>query len=225
MLEPLSERSISSKTHDYIVCSFYTPNYADVVGRLSHSLDRHAVLHRLYAVDRIGEAWQLQTLRKPEIVLRAMGDYPGKTVILMDADCTVNGPLDPLLSDADIGLYILQKAARRVVTSSRVAAFRPTPSARNVLDLWHQKCRAAIDSVQHVRVKRRHLLSRKLTETDEGLLMEALFSTPGVTIKLFPGEFIGRNDGMSNRIPLISHESARGMQRNASLIRRLIRMI
>lgn len=193
----------------FVVVGFYTPNYAAIASRLAQSLDHNAVPHRLYAVERLGETWQGQTLRKPEILLRAMDDNPGKVIILMDVDCCVNGPLDPLVSDADIGLHIFQKGRRRVITSSRVIAFRPTPGARRVLDLWHQKCCAAIESLQTMRVKRHELMSHKLTETDEGLLMEALFSTPNVTIRQFPGEFIGLSDGLSNRLPLISHESAR----------------
>lgn len=193
----------------YVITGFYTPNYSSIAANLVRSLDAHAVCHRIYAVEPIGATWQGETLRKPQIVLRAMADHPDTVVVFMDVDCTVNGPLDPLVSNADIGLHFFQKGRRRVITSSRVVAFRPTPCARRVVELWQKKCLAAISSLQSRRVRSRDRMSHKHTETDEGLLMEAVLSVPNVTIRQFPREFIGLTDGLFDHVPLIEHDSAR----------------
>ena len=68
-------------------------------------------------------------MRKPAIVLNAMKAYPDKTLILMDVDCIVNGPLDELsniVGNADFSCFPtlrvkkFRRHSQRFSLSSRV---------------------------------------------------------------------------------------------------------
>src|SRR5690349_17002520 len=89
----------------YIVTGFFTPDYAELGASFAANLRTHAVPHHLYAAS--ASAWQNAILLKPQIVLRAMADYPGRTVVLMDIDCYLTGPMDPILAfQGDVSLFV-----------------------------------------------------------------------------------------------------------------------
>jgi len=188
----------------YVVVGFYTPNYAEIADQFRSNLQSHAIPHHLYAVDRIGETWIAETLRKPSIVLEAMGDYPDKTIILMDVDCSVTGHLGPLMSDADVSVHMIHRRLKSSRACSRVVVFRPTPAARSLAALWKELCDEQIDRVRTMRLTCRQ--SRKLAVDDEVLLLKALLSSPGLTIKQLPIEHVGIGAGAT--APLVTHASA-----------------
>ena len=195
----------------YVVAGFFTPNYEDIAKRFAHNLDAHSVPHKLYPVETLGGTWLAQTLRKPQIALRALDEHPGKSVILSDVDCTVHGDLAPLLvGDCDVALliYTRTKHGRFLAsTSSRVVVFHQTPGARALLAAWEQKCSAAIREVVTGQTKQRSWERSLGVGNDEHFLMEAIAATPNVVIRMLPPHHSG-NANEQFEGPLITHDSA-----------------
>lgn len=193
----------------YIVTGFYTANYSGLSRRLRDNLDAYSIPHAIYPVEHIGETWLAQPLRKPSIVLRAMEEHPGRTVVLMDVDCTVHGPIDPIISDAaDISIFLRTDRQYRVHCSSRVVVFRPTQPTVDLLKAWQASCQDALDRLASVRAPATKSRSRSLiAENDETLLMRAITLQKNLTIKMLPIEYAGNAHGL---VPdaVISHDSA-----------------
>ena len=127
----------------FIVTGFYTPNYALLAAKFAANLENFAVPHSLYPVP--ASAWENAILLKPQIVKRAMTAFPGTTVVLMDIDCRLRGPIDPIADCiGDVSLFVgvqhdarAKKGARlRVVPSSRVMVCRQTPGMHRLLENW-----------------------------------------------------------------------------------------
>ena len=189
----------------YVVVGFYTPNYAEIAEDFRRNLQDKAIPHHLYSVDRIGETWIGETLRKPSIVLRAMEDHPGKSIILMDVDCSVRGPLEPLLTDADVALRLIHRRQKCSRASSVVVVFHPTEAARRLAENWKRKCDDQIARVRSMRIGRRRIMSRHLAIDDEVLLLDALLSTPDLTIRNIQSdrlsEIVGHNSAHDQFAP------------------------
>lgn len=216
----------------YIVAGFYTPDYAELAANLTANLDQFSIPHHFYAVSKIGETWMAQTLRKPEIALRAMDDHPGKSIILMDVDCTVRGPLDPLPTESDVTAYIFTVRSKRRIkscTSSRVIVLRPTERTRQMLRLWHDKCTALNSKIAQMRIGKSQIASNAITQDDdETLLIRAIAETPGLTISMLPLAYSGSAPA-DDETALVTHDSARRKadrtRHGPSLIKRIRRKI
>lgn len=177
----------------YVVVGFYTPNYAEIAAELRRSLETHAIPHKLYPVDMLGGTWLAQTLRKPYIVQKAFTDFPGRSVIFMDVDCTVHGDLAPLVSQPCDAALRFRKGA----TSTQVVVFHRTPAAEALLECWRSKCDAAIEAIMAQRRIRSPWKRSLGVSNDEHLLQHALIETP-VMIRVLPKDCFG----------LVTHESA-----------------
>ena len=203
----------------YIVTGFYTPNYEPLASAFRANLDAHAVPHHLYAVEHIGNTWLAQTLRKPEIVLRAMTDHPDATVILCDVDCLVTGHLDGIIwGDADVKLA-LRSNGHGYTAASRVLMVRQTNNARRLMEEWHLQCQAANRRiVTHGRTRDKN--------NDELLLMDAIVMTPGVKIEMLPLGFAGAEVGSrAARDSIIIHDSAHDKARPTVRVRKAVKRI
>ena len=82
-------------SRDWLVIGWFTPDYRGLAERFAGNLNRFAIPHHLFAKP-IGSGWD--TSRKPSVILEAMDLYPGKTIILMDVDCIVDGDIRPVLN-------------------------------------------------------------------------------------------------------------------------------
>ena len=133
---------------DWLVIGWYTPDYGEPANKFAENLLKYKIAFRLYPVPKQKE-WGTQ--RKPEIVLKAMKDYPQSTLILMDVDCIIRGPLEGIqnfIGDVSInisGTDISNKGKiwRRpiqIVASSRVIGFKPTREARKFVNRWKEFC-------------------------------------------------------------------------------------
>ena len=189
----------------YIVTGFYTPNYSEIAEVFRRNLLEHSVPHKLYSVDMLGGTWQVQTLRKPEIALRALDEHPDKSVILMDVDCSVQGELSPLLiPQCDIAVYPLRNKRRGTLSAStRVVVLHQTEGARRLLKVWHQKCQDVIKPVlsKEITTWKRHIAEA----SDETLLRQAIDENPDVIVASLPPYYAGHS---SRPEALVKHESA-----------------
>lgn len=189
----------------YVVVGFYTPNYAEIAKTFCRSLTEHSIPHKLYAVERLGGSWQAQTLRKPEIALRALDEHPDKSIILMDVDCSVHGDLSPLVeAKCDVALYPYKnKRTGAMTVSTRAVVFHQTPGARRLLAEWHEKCDEAICQALTNNVT--SWKRRALGVSDETRLHQAIEDNPSIVVAPLPASYSGNSDSPG---ALVTHESA-----------------
>ena len=130
-------------SRDWLVIGWFTPDYRGLAERFAGNLNRFAIPHHLFAKP-IGSGWD--TSRKPSVILEAMDLYPGKTIILMDVDCIVDGDIRPVLNfQRDVGFTLTPRRRRGykqtiLTASSRVAVFKPTPASRRFAESWRELC-------------------------------------------------------------------------------------
>ncbi len=143
------------ETKDWIVTGWYTPDYRKMASSFARSLDAVQAPYHIYPRDKSAVGWDPR--QKASVVLQAMKEYPGRTIILMDVDCLVQGSIDPLLDTlrdspaADVALSVKarQKTRRKhgqqplvFMISSRVVMFRPTTMAHRFALEWDKLCRS-----------------------------------------------------------------------------------
>lgn len=179
----------------HLVVGFFTPNYRPLAEAFSENLAQHRQPFHLYAVPSV-ERWEHATLMKPEIALRAMDDYPDRTIILSDVDCTIHGCLSEMaLCEGDVSLHVRTWLKGRTCpypyacASSRLVAFHPTLKARELAERWR-------DTIKHTNSK-----------NDEACLTIALSRTMGLTMTTIPSA-AGMNERAFDPHPLVTHESA-----------------
>jgi hypothetical protein len=170
----------------YIVTGFFTPDYAPLARRFGEALTKHAIPHMLY--NWCQREWGKAILDKPLVVQRAMQDFPGRTVVLMDIDCEIRGPIAPIVECAgDICLFIgvginpeREKGLRmRAIPSSRIIVFRPTDGAHRLVGTWQRLCQ-------------QQAAGTPITD-DEQLLMRAIGATEGLTLTILDRRYSARN--------------------------------
>jgi len=171
-----------TKAGDWIVCGWFTPDYRHWAEQLVGDLERLSIPYHFEAVAKARGGWNVNTLQKANVVLRALKRYPGKRVILLDVDCNVQGDLSPLAQiDCDIALYfrarrrkerwyswfrINQKASPTLLQPrSGTMLFVPTKATGELLQRWSEHSNAA-----------------QLGDDDETALANAIGSGSSLTI-------------------------------------------
>lgn len=137
----------------YVVTGFFTPNYRPLAESLAKDLAATGNPHHLLAREKGSATWRNVVHWKPEIVLEVMDLYPDRSVILMDVDCSVRGPLAPML---DFNGDISARAKLRLTShiwpfrkktvlhiSSRSMVFRQNDRVRKFLADWRDELRTA----------------------------------------------------------------------------------
>jgi hypothetical protein len=128
---------------NYVVIGFFTPSYRRLAEEHTVNLSRYAIPHMLYAWEE--GTWNLTVMAKPAVVRRAMCEFPGRTIVLMDVDCDVRGPIAPAVDfPGDISLWIgvgvhLKNEPgwrTRAMSSSRLLMWRQTDRAKRLLNMW-----------------------------------------------------------------------------------------
>jgi hypothetical protein len=192
------------EVRDWLVTGWFTPNYQPLAAAFAANLMEHGVPFHLYAKTAVA-GWN--TRRKPAVVLEAMDAYPGKTVVLMDVDCTVTGDMAPVADvKGDVGIVVIARNMRRgkrwahwlsVECSSRVVVFRPTVGARAFAQAW-------ADTIE-----------RSTVDHDEHSMAWAYLSSPSIHFDYIDQRYSAREIG---RIPdaVIEHDSAHDEARRAS---------
>lgn len=178
----------------YIVTGFFTPDYRAIAARFSANLKEHGIPHHLYAVP--AEEWWRAVMLKPEIVDRAATAYPGRTIILSDVDCIIRGPIDAILTDADVALHVRVKLSRRHSSwvSSRFVAFHPTAKGREVLRVW-----LGLTTIE--------MASSKPRSNEEQLLLMALSRVGGHRLWMLPEAYAAHEIDEVGPEAVVVHQS------------------
>jgi hypothetical protein len=194
-----------------IVTGFFTPNYKPLAESFSSNLKAFGVPHVLYDVEQ--SAWEQAILLKPRIVARAMNDYPGATVILMDIDCVISDTLAPVLEfSGDVSLFVGVRFKRRfgnkrvrmrVLPSSRILVWRPTPHARQLLANWATLCSEHNTADPQI--------------DDEQILMKAIGNTPGVAVHIIEQKYSARDPQYAVLDSVVIHHSAHQVSLDRSI--------
>lgn len=137
----------------FVVTGFFTPNYRPLAEALAKDLAATGNPHHLVARDKGSATWRNVVHWKPEIVLEVMDLYPEQNVILLDVDCSVRGPLTPMLDfNGDISARAKLRLTNHVWPfrqktvlhiSSRSVVFRPNARVRKFLADWRDELRDA----------------------------------------------------------------------------------
>jgi hypothetical protein len=137
---------IAGAPQDWLVIGWFTPDYRPLAQTFAANLAKHGIPFHLWAKPAL-TGWN--TSQKPSVVLAAMDAYPGKTLILMDVDCIVNGDIAPVAGIAtDVSITVLARNVARtrrqrrhvgINCGSRVVVFRPTPGARAFAVEWQSQ--------------------------------------------------------------------------------------
>lgn len=179
----------------YIVCGWYTPDYAHWVGPLRQSLDAYSAPHDFVEVEKSGDGWEKTTMRKASEVRKALLRHPSKTVIFIDVDCTVKGPLEPLSRiDGDVGFFVRTRfrknGAPKIGVRSGTLVFRPVKRALDFVDAWIAEGENA-----------------GAYSVDQDSLMVAMGRVPGLTITTLGIEWCA-TEGDACARPVIYHDRA-----------------
>lgn len=149
----------------FIVCAWYTPDYARWAERFKMSASRHCTALDLVEVEKPKKGRESVTRLKAKMALSFFDNHPGKTIILSDVDAEVIGDLSPLSRvGGDIGLRIQTKRVfgRTVcLPRSGTVVINPTTASRHLLHNWVNETHSAMPG-----------------DTDEACLMHAISKTP-----------------------------------------------
>jgi hypothetical protein len=105
-----------AEDQDFVVCGWCTPDYLRWVPYLGTSLQENGVRHiDIVEVEKpAGKRWEQVTLLKAEQVWDALHRHPDRTIVFLDVDCTVHGPLDELVAGihGDVASFVRVKRRR-----------------------------------------------------------------------------------------------------------------
>ncbi len=196
-------------TSGYVVCGWYTPDYAHWLPPLKASLEKHGAPHDFALASKAGPQWEANTMRKPREVAAALERHPDKVVIFLDVDCVVHGPLDELANvRGDVAAYVRTKYRRnggmRFGVRSGTLVFRPTRMARAFAANW---VAAAAEA--------------PWGDVDQTPLAIAIGRTPGVTIEPLDLRYCTTDGDKGAANPIILHDSA---SRNVRKLKPFTRM-
>lgn len=184
----------------WLVIGWFTEDYTPLARALSDNLDRLAIPHHLYARVLDPRGWLANTLRKPEVLLSAFRDHPGKTLILFDVDMEVLGDISALAGlPGDVvapsgtkrgDCLPWQRRKRRLHVGSRVMVWKSTEAAMRLARIWLDECARP-----------------GIAYGDEVALLEAYARSDGVTLSRVPPYLSGCQKHNAPKDALIVHES------------------
>jgi hypothetical protein len=188
---------------DWLVIGWFTPDYRPLAEGFAAHLAGRGVPYHLWERAKLAKVWNV--IQKPSVVLESMDAYPGKTLILMDIDCVVQGDIAPIVAGTtgDVGITVHARNIRRgrkwqyaiaFDCSSRVVVFRPTAKARAFASRWAAEIEASTD-IRH----------------DEHSMAWAFITCPGVQFSFIDRRYSGRE---ISDLPdaVICHDSLKGKE-------------
>ncbi len=196
-----------------VVVGFFTPDYEQLAQSLAGSLQSHGESYHFYAKNAAD--WAAAILLKPQVLLTAWANYPGRCIVQLDVDCAVHAPLTELAElPGDVALAWRAKRWRERVgylVSARVLVWQPTKNARLLAESWRELC------------------SRAQAKNDELLLTQAIASRGGVSIATLPESYSARHERPTpGGREVITHTSQRKHQlqvRGVGIVQRIVRCL
>lgn len=185
----------NSVNKNYVVCGWYTPDYAHWLQKLIPSLDTYGAPHDFVEVPKLDGGWERNTMQKASQLHAAMLRHPTKTIVFLDVDCVVRGPLDMLANiTGDIGLYLrtrFQRSGRpKSGWRSGTLVLRQTNHAKEFVERWvalsHQAPRYGVD---------------------QDSLAVAIGQVPGLSVTTLDVAWCA-TEGDACLMPIIRHDSA-----------------
>lgn len=190
----------------WLVIGWFTEDYTPLARQLSDNLNQLSIPHHLYARVLAPGGWLKNTLQKPQVVLDALAEHTGKTLILFDVDMQVRGDISSLIAlNGDVvapsgtkGARRLpwQKPRRRLGFGSRVMVWKNNPAAVGLAKLWLRECQGAAGRIG-----------------DETAFAEAYAQSEGVAVSRLPALFTGMERRKAPPEALIIHDSEREKRR------------
>jgi hypothetical protein len=179
---------------NYIVSGWYTKDYKKWWDKLRPTLEAVGAPYDFVEVERSSTEWESSTMVKAAHVLQAMQRHPDKTVVFLDVDCEVLGPLDELLkTKTDFACFIETNAnpkSIRFLPWSGTMVIRQTPKAYELVERWVEESRTAARY-----------------SVDQTSLANALGKVPGLTLTLLDRKWCARPwDNVADAV--ILHDSA-----------------
>lgn len=99
------------KNSNFVICSFYTKDtvYEQIIKQyLVPSIVKWGLQSSIIDIDNEGN-WKRNVAKKPTIISELLHDFPNKTIVFLDADCTIEQypTLFDNVKDYDIGFHRL----------------------------------------------------------------------------------------------------------------------
>ena len=197
----------------FIVCGYYTPDYARWLPSLTASLDAHGLPHDFVMTYKLTSGWEANTRVKPMHILDAMSRHPSSVIIFLDVDCLVRGDLSPLANlhgDVALNLTIQRQRGRGIWLRARAGTLvmKPNLRARQFVHSWIDHCQQATYG-----------------EDDETALSRTLISHSDVTIQQLHPRWRATAGSLKPDDIIIHDSASRGLPKVRNLTRGLIRLL
>lgn len=192
---------------NYIVCGWYTPDYADYARGLIDSLDVLCEPHDIVAVDPGEGGWEAQTMRKPRQIMQAMRRHPDKTIIFLDVDCRVVESVSPLSKvSGDIAVHLMAGARSRgygrLFGRTTTLVLNPTGATRAFVATW---CALSEDAPRG--------------QVDQHTFTEAIVRTPGLSVVNLTAEWCAMEKDEIEHPAIVHAGAARKARKVSGLLR------
>ena len=113
------------------IISFYTPSYREVAKRLINSLDLYGYTYDIVEVPEFVN-WREAVAHKPVFIKEKVAQYPGETLVWLDADSEVQADLTFMRDfTADIGV-VMDHELKKLHSATMI--FKNTPES--LFDTW-----------------------------------------------------------------------------------------
>jgi hypothetical protein len=182
---------------NWVVCGYYTPDYAVHALDLKADLDRVKAPHDIACVAKREGGWEANVRAKPIEIAAAMLRHPDKTIVWLDVDCSINGPLDGLAQiSGDVAFFARTKLKSNgkpiFCPRSGTMVIRPTVAARAFIAAWGQASLAA-----------------SKYSNDQDSLVVALGRVPSLSLTFLPNEACAI-EADNCFCPIILHDTQKG---------------
>lgn len=208
----MSSDLVSVDSRDWLVIGWFTPGpYKELAEQFAINLQKYNAPYHLFAKPAQKE-WD--TRRKPNVVLEAMQIYKGKTLILMDIDCIIQGDISPITKiESDVGIVILARNKRKgehwvlVEASSRVVVFKPTDGAKHFAKQWANV-----------------ILNSQFNHDEHSMVKAFLKTVPNIRFEYIGRDYSGR-EAAHNPNGKIIHNSAHRIVHKRRWLKNLLRTL
>lgn len=213
-LSPVLKSSLSAgskkKQHDYIIVSFYTPEYTNDVLKLTKSVEQfdlpyHFELLKHLPLDGAQKQknWSKNAYQKANFIKKMMSLFPDKNIVWLDADAIVqqNTALFDNMPECDIAVHYHK--GKELLTGTLY--IRNNPTMEKIIDKWIAK-----------NEKSTHFLEQKNLE-------EVLKENTNVIIHNLPASYCKIFDSPVETInPVIEHfQSSRKWRKNGETMKKI----